>query len=59
MTPAQRIILARAARLGIVQTEPTERAAAIALVMRGWVDLTVDGLVLTAAGTVEAKGFVR
>ena len=52
-----RIILARAARLEIVQTEPTERAAAIAMVMRGWFELTPHGLVLTDAGSAEAIVF--
>ncbi len=52
-----RILLARAACLGIVQTSPRERQSAIALVLRGWLELTADGLVLTDVGQVEAIVF--
>jgi len=58
LSPSQRIILARAARLGIVQTTPTQRVAAIALVMRGYLELTPAGLVITDAGRAANQGMM-
>lgn len=50
LSPSQRTLLDRVYRERLVQTRPSMRPAAVSLVLQGLLELTENGLIITAEG---------